>query len=80
MTKSEAHILECIAALPEADRRRLVKHLIDTNSDQKSIFETLTDEQRAHLREGIEQAERGETVDAEDVFVRLKQRIRSSGA
>lgn len=77
MTKAEAQILESIAALPEADRRRLVKHLIATNMDRPSFIGTMTPEQRRHLQEGIDQADRGEFSPAPEVYARLKRKFQA---
>lgn len=73
MTKAEAQILESIAALPEAERRSLVKFLIETNMDRPSFVASMTPEQRQRLQESIEQAERGEYSPAAEVFERLKR-------
>jgi predicted transcriptional regulator len=77
MTKAEAQILESIAALPEAERRRLVKFLIETNMDRPSFISSMTPEQRQGLQEGIEQAERGEYSPAAEVFARLKRGLQT---
>jgi hypothetical protein len=77
MTRAEAQILESIAALPEAERRSLVKFLIETNMDRPSFVSSMTPEQLQRLQEGIQQAERGEYSPAAEVYARLKQRLQS---
>ena len=75
MTRTQATILESIAALPEAERRELIEHLVATNVGAPSFFERMTLEQRAHLAEGIAQADRGEGRPAEEVFADLARRF-----
>jgi predicted transcriptional regulator len=75
MTKSQACILESIAALPEAERRELIEHLVATNMGAPSFYERMTPEQRAHLAEGIAQADRGEGRPAEEVYADLARSL-----
>jgi hypothetical protein len=76
MTKAEARILESIAALPDAERQRLVKFLIEMNLDRPSIFATMSPEQREHIQEGITQAERGEFSSIDEFYAELEQQFR----
>ena len=74
MTKTQAQILESIAALPEPDRRALVEHLVEANLGGPSFFDQMTPEQRAHLEQGIAQANRGEFTSADVAFERIRGR------
>jgi len=75
MTKTQASILESIAALPETERRELIGHLVATNMGASSFYERMTPEQRAHLGEGAAQAERGEGRPADEVYEDLARRF-----
>jgi predicted transcriptional regulator len=75
MTKTQASILESIAALPEAERRELIEHLVASNMGASSFYERMTPQQRAHLAEGIAQAERGDGKPAEEVYAELARRF-----
>jgi hypothetical protein len=72
MTKSQAQILESIAALPEDERRALVGHLVSAHFDRPSFLKSMTPEQRARLDASIAEADRGELIDAATVWDRLK--------
>jgi hypothetical protein len=75
VTKARAEIIESVAALFGAERRALVEHLVATNLGAPSFYERMTPEERAHLDEGIAQADRGEGRPAEDVYAELAQRL-----
>jgi hypothetical protein len=75
MTKTQASILESIAALPDNERRELVEHLVAANLGAPSFYERMTPEQRAHLAEGIAEADRGEGRPAGDVYADLARRF-----
>jgi hypothetical protein len=77
MTKAEALIIESIAALPDAERQRLVKLLIEMNLDGPSVFATLSPEQRHHIQQGIAQAERGEFSSVDEFYAELEQQFRA---
>jgi predicted transcriptional regulator len=74
MTKTQAQILESIAALPDSDRRALVEHLVAAHLGESSFFDRMTPEQRTRLDQGIAEAERGEFAPAESVFDRIARR------
>lgn len=74
MTKAQADILASIAALPEAERRALVEHLVATNLGAPSFYEGMTPAERAHLAEGLAQADRGEGRPAEEVYADLDRK------
>ena len=71
MTRTQAQILESIAALPERDRRELVEHLLQSDLGRRSYLERMTREQRDELLEGIDQAQRGEYSPIEVVIERI---------
>ena len=77
MTKTQTRIFELFRTLTLRERRELVAQLNDvafTNSEH----EGLTAEQCAALDEGIEQADRSDTVPAKEVFDRLASRFQFS--
>ena len=78
MTKTQAQILESIAALSEPDRQALVEHLVETHLGAPSFYRRMTPEQLSHLDQGIAEADRGEFSPAEDVFERVAKRRPSS--
>jgi hypothetical protein len=75
MTKTQSEIIEMIARLPLAERRELVETIQERLLDDDPLYDRLTPEQRAHLQEGIEQADRGEGEHATAVFDRLAKRL-----
>jgi predicted transcriptional regulator len=74
MTKTQAEILARIAELPEAERRALVEHLVAMNFGGPSFYDHMTPAQRAHLAEGLAQADRGEGRSAEEVYADLERK------
>ncbi|MGH6815286.1 MAG: hypothetical protein ACREC6_06260 [Hyphomicrobiaceae bacterium] len=78
MTKTQIRIVESIAALPEAERRALVEHLVATHLGETGFYERMTPEQMTHLAEGIAQADRGEGRPAEEVYANLARRCAQS--
>lgn len=80
MTRTQAEILESIAALPDRDRRELVEHLVQSNLGGESFLKRMTAEQRAELLEGIAQADRGEVSPVDEVFDRITKRSQGSDA
>jgi hypothetical protein len=79
MTETRQRILELFETLAPAERRELVEQLAE-RSEEGAGFGRLTPEQIAKLDEGIAQAERGDTVPAEEAFDRLAQRFGFSNA
>ena len=76
MTKTQERIVELIAQLSPAERRELIEHMQDAGLlDCQSFYERMTPDQRAHLDEGIAQADRGEVVDGKEAFERLSTRF-----
>lgn len=74
MTKIQAQIIEMIARLPLAERREVVEHIQEAKLLDETFYESMTPEQRAHLDEGIAQADRGEGQPASVVFDRIAKR------
>ncbi len=79
MANAEARILALFQTLPARDQRALVEQLIET-ARGASFYSRMSAEQRAELDEGISEAERGETVAAEETFNDLAQRFGFSNA
>jgi hypothetical protein len=79
MIETRQRILELFETLAPAERRELVEQLAE-RSEEGAGFGRLTPEQIAKLDEGIAQAERGDTVPAEEAFDRLAQRFGFSNA
>ena len=77
MSATQTRILELFRTLTLDERRELVAQLNDA-AFASSAYEGLTAEQSAALDEGIEQAERGDTIPAKDVFDRLASRFHFS--
>ena len=77
MSAIQTRILELFRTLTLQERRELVARLNDATYSN-SAYEGLTAEQSAALDEGIEQAERGDTIPAKDVFDRLASRFHFS--
>ncbi|MFZ2106154.1 MAG: hypothetical protein WAV18_12380 [Roseiarcus sp.] len=78
MTETRQRILELFETLAPAEPRELVEQLAERS--KHTGFGRLTPEQIAKLDEGIAQAERGDTVPAEEAFDRLAQRFGFSNA
>jgi hypothetical protein len=79
MTETQQLILELFETLAPAERRELVEQLAE-RWEKEAGFGRPTPEQIAKLDEGIAQAERGDTVPAEEAFDRLAQRFVFSNA
>jgi predicted transcriptional regulator len=79
MTESQERIVELIAQLSLAERRELIEHVQKAGLLGESFYSRMTPAQRAQLAEGIEQADRGEVVDAKEAFDRLASRFDFSG-
>jgi hypothetical protein len=74
MTKTAARILELFHTLPARDQRALAEQLSEA-ARGGSFYSRMSPEQRASLDEGISEAERGETVLAEETFHDLALRF-----
>jgi predicted transcriptional regulator len=79
MTETRQRILELFETMAPAERRGLVEELVE-RSEADAGFGRLTPEQIAKIDEGIAQAERGNTVPAEEAFDRLAKRFGFSNA
>jgi hypothetical protein len=75
MTKMQEQILEMIGRLSMAERRELLERLQNPDWTDESFYDRMMPEQRAHLDEGIAQANRGEGEEAPVVFDRLAKRL-----
>ena len=74
MTKTETRILELFQTLAPDEQRALVEKLSET-THSRSIFDSMTLDQRRKLEEGIAQAEAGDVSAAADVFDRVAKRF-----
>lgn len=74
MTRTQAQILELFQSLPGDEQRELAEHLYE-QTRRGSFYDRMTPEQRAQLQDGIDQADRGDVVDADQVLDRLAQRL-----
>ena len=74
MTKTQEQILELIAKLPLSERREVVAHIHEARLLDDSFYDSMSPDQREHLDEGIEEAERGEGEPATVVFDRIAKR------
>ena len=74
MTTAQAQIYELFKALPIEDQRELLCQLSEAVEGEVSL-DGLSAEDVAAIEEGIAQAERGEVVDADELFDRLAQKF-----
>ncbi len=75
MTKAQKHILELLARLPVEQRWEIVEHITQSHLLDETFFDSMTPEQRAHLQEGVTEAERGEGEEASLVMDRLARKL-----
>lgn len=74
MTQAEAQILELFQTLGTAERARLAEQLYE-ESRLDDFVTRMTPEQRAHLQEGIDQADRGEMLSPEELRANMAKRF-----
>lgn len=74
MTRTQAQILELFQSLPTEEQRELAEHLYE-QTRRGSFYDRMTPEQRAQLQDGIDQADRGEVVDADKALARIAKRL-----
>ena len=80
MTKTQAEIIDLITKLPPAERIELVQHMRAAHLLDDTFYDRMTPEQRAHLAEGIAQADRGEGTEASIALDRIARRVGSPSA
>ena len=78
MKTAQAQINELFKALPIEDQRDLLFQLSEAVEGEVSC-DDLSGDEVAAIEEGIAQAERGEVVDADEVFTRLAAKFKFSG-
>jgi hypothetical protein len=78
-TAARARILELFGTLPARDQRALAERLSETAREQ-SHYDRLSPEDRAELDEAIAEADRGDTIPADEAFNDLAQRYGFSRA
>lgn len=74
MTRTQAQILELFQSLPSDEQRELAEHLYE-QTRRGSFYDRMTPEQRAQLQDGIDQADLGDVVDADQALDRIAQRL-----
>lgn len=71
MTKTQAEIIESIAAPPEDERRALVGHLVSQHFDGPSFISQMSEQHLAELDQSITDADQGDVVSVGDVWRRM---------
>ena len=74
MDTTQAQIFQLFQALPDSDRRQLLARLSESLEDELSM-DDLSLEEIAAIDEGLAQAERGETIDSDELFDRLAKKF-----
>jgi predicted transcriptional regulator len=74
VTRTATRIIELFHTLPERDQRALAEQLMET-ARGASFYSRMSPQQRAELEEGLSEAERGETIPAEESFDDLAMRF-----
>lgn len=75
MPKTQAQILDLMSRLSPEERIEVMDQIHASNLLPELFYDRMTSEQRAHLAEGIDQADRGQGDDAPVVFDRLSKRL-----
>ena len=70
MTRTQTQIIEMFRTLDPAEREEVMSELYET-AVSETLYARMTPEQRAQLQEGIEQANRGDVVDANQAMDRI---------
>ena len=71
MTTAQARIVSLIEKLPLGERRSLMHHLEDEGILEGSFYASMTEVESRQLKDGIAQADRGETVPADEALDRI---------
>jgi predicted transcriptional regulator len=66
MTKKLKELVEQVQTWPEADQEELAEYARDIQARRAGVY-VMTDEERAAVNEGLEQARRGEFVPDEEM-------------
>lgn len=74
MTRTQSQIIEMFRTLGPAERQEVMAELYEA-AVATSFYDRMTVEQRAQLQDGIEQANRGDTVDADQALDRIARRF-----
>lgn len=72
MTRTQTQIIEMFRTLGPDERQEVMSELYES-AVSETFYERMTAEQRAQLLEGIEQADRGEVVDAGQAMDRISR-------
>ena len=71
MTRTQSQIIDLFTQLPLQERHELVSYLHKTGLLEESFYARMSPAQRAHLQEGIDQADRNEGEPASVVLDRV---------
>ncbi|MFN0023119.1 MAG: hypothetical protein ACKVS5_04395 [Parvularculaceae bacterium] len=74
MTRTQSQIIEMFRTLGPDERQEVMSELYET-AVSETFYDRMTPEQRAQLQEGIEQAHRGEVVDAGHAMDRISRQF-----
>ncbi len=74
MTRTQTQIIEMFRTLGPDERQEVMSELYET-AVSETFYDSMTPEQRAQLQVGVEQADRGDVVDAGQAMDRLARRF-----
>ncbi len=74
MTSAQSQILELFRALSPDEKESLLPQLAESVIDV-GVYDDLSAEEIAAIEEGIAQAERGETIDGDELFDNLAKKF-----
>jgi len=75
MTRTQEQIIELLAGMPLDQRREVVEHIRQSDLLDEAFYNRMSLEQRAHLQEGVTEADRGEGQEATVVMDRLARKL-----
>lgn len=74
MTRTQTQIVEMFRTLDPVEREEVMSELYET-AVSETLYGHMSPEQRAQLQEGIEQANRGDVVDANQAMERVARQF-----
>lgn len=80
MTRIQTQIVDLIAQLPLDERKELIAHVQQSGLLEESFYECMTDDQRAILQQGIDQANDNQGEPAPTVLARIAKGLGLAGA
>lgn len=75
MTEIQVKILELFGTLTPDEQRELTEHLSEQVA-HGDFYDAMTPEQRARLREAMDQVDRGETVTSDELRAHMAERFK----